>query len=406
MTRWLRIAGGAIYGTPILLVVLVLIVGLWVGAAEVYEYAVTVRSLGRGGSVVFGLVGLNAVVSGLLVFNLLGVTHDLRELRLPKDRQVLAGALSVILGFIVVAPCAFVWAVNGGAHDVLMVAVGSVVGTAGALLSRLRFRTRNARAVRRIAAAVTPTVPAKRPNPWRAVRVALGPPYAPASWQRRAIELVALCASLAGAPSLVLLCKSSLSTEGFRILLHASEFVGFLPAIALCWIWPLSRLIAVFKPHSGALTELALLPGLGDGRQQLRRLFLVALSVPAGGMVALLVLALRIVALEHLPNVAYTKLALEFTLIPLITIPVVLSHVAKPRAPTALAVTLFLISQTWTYTWLVWFVPWDMEHRLPVTFRWLALAGVLIALMVPIGLVIHWLRSLLQRPNPFVEVSS
>jgi hypothetical protein len=403
MTRWVRFAGRAIYGTPVLMATMLMMVAAWAAAAEIYEFAMQIP--GHGESAAMLLVGLNVVCSCLLVFNLVAVVGDVRELRLPQQRQLLAVGLIFICGFIFVLPCALVWALNGGAREVVMVAMGSVAGAAGALLWQLRSRTRYVLGARPGAAAVVSLIPAQRPRPWQAVRFALGAPYAPASWQRRVLGLALLCAIVALAPILVVLYKSSMSPHGFTILLHVAEIVSFLPAIALCWLWPLRRLVALFNPQSAALTELVLLPGLGGGRQQLRRLLLVAVSLPAVGLVGLLIIALSMVALEHPPQIGYTKVVVTFLLIPLLTLPGVFGQIAKPQGPQApVAWFAGMNSQLWLCTYLTWIVPWDMAHRLPVGWLWVTAAVVLAALMVPIGMSVASLRKILRRPHPFVEV--
>ena len=180
-------------------------------------------------------------------------------------------------------------------------------------------------------------------------------------------------------------------------------------AIGLCWAWPLSRLLAVFNPERGALTELALLPGLGSGGQQLRRLLLVALSVPAAGLSLLLISALILVTLQHLPHDAYLRLALNFLLVPLITLPILVIWLAKPTMPATWAATLFMVSQTWTFSMLVWSGIWDAGAPDTVTvrmFRGLTVGLVLAGLMIFFGFSGFSLRKILQRPHPFVEISS
>jgi hypothetical protein len=374
---------------------------LWMSAAEIYWVVLQVPHHGGFAAVV--LAGLNVVYSWLLVFCLAAVVQDLHELRLPQQRQPLAVALILTLAFVFVAPCALVWSLGGAGRDVFMIAMGSVAGTAGALLWRIGSRARHAPGVRRSAGIVTASVPAQRPQPWRAVRQILGPPFAPASWKRRALELAVLCAVVAGGPLLVLLFGKSLHRLAFSIVLHTVEFLSFLIAIGLCWIWPLSRLVALFNPHRGALTELALLPGQGGGRQQLRRLYLVALSVPTVALVLLLVPALGLVALEHLPRATFVKVAVEFLLVPVTTLPVVAGQLANPGAPNAWARPLVMISQIWPYTFIVW-TTWDAAQHLPVMWRWLGAAVVLAALMILLGMTIFSLRKVSRRPHPFVEV--
>jgi hypothetical protein len=315
---------------------------------------------------------------------------------------LLAGALSIVLGLIFVAPCAFVWAVSGSAHDVFMVEMGSVVGTAGALLGRLRSQLRRAPEVRP-ATAAAPSLPARFPQPWRAVRMALGPPYAPASWQLRLGELALLVTILAGPALLVLLLGSSLQPRTRIILIHAAEFIGFVTAFVLCWVWPLTRLVAIFNLQNSAPTELALLPGLGTGRQQLRRMYLVALSIPAGSLLVLFGIALGLVALEHLPTVIYIKLAAQFLVAPLVALAILAGQIAHSR-PRSTAITILMTFQIWTFSFVVWIDTWHVHDS--VAFRWLTAALVLTVLLLAIGISLYSLRKLLRRPHPFVEMPS
>jgi hypothetical protein len=407
MMRWVRLAGGVINGTPVPLAMLLVMVCSWLSAGEIY--GLVLRAQGSSGFAGSMLVGLNVLWSWLLAFYLAGLVRDLRELRLPKQRPVLAGALLVSLALLFVAPCLLVWLVGGVSSDVLMVAAGGALGSAAALLWKFRSRGRNVPGDRIGSAAVIPSVAAQPPNPWWAVRVALGPPYAPASWQRRGVELVSLCAVVAGAPLVALIYEGSLQPRVFPFVFRAAQFVGFLTAIGLCWIWPLSRLLAIFNPQRGALTELALLPRMGDGRQQLRRLYLVALSVPAAGLLLLLASALILVTLQHLPKVVYIKVLAEFALVPLITLPILIAQLAKPNMPTTWTVAALMGSQMWAFSFLVWSGIWDLGaagsligHRLV----WLVVGLVLVAVLVLAGFSLHSLRKILQRPNPFVEVSS
>ena len=290
MRHWARVAASEVLRTPIVPVTMIMMGCMWYAAAGIYGVVVQVHW--HSEIPVLGLVGFNMLASWLLVFSFLRFAHDMRDLRLPKHRQVLTGALIIILGLIFVAPCVFVWAVHGGARDDFMVAMGSVVGTAGSLLWRswrLRSQARSAPGTRMSAAAFAPSL--ALPTPARAVRIALGPPYAPASWRTRLIELVTLCAVVALVPLLVAAYENSMRPRTFTFVLHSSEFIGFLIAVLLCWVWPLYRLLAIFNPQRGTLTELALLPGMGNGRQQLRRLYLVGLGVPGAGLVVLLLSA-------------------------------------------------------------------------------------------------------------------
>jgi hypothetical protein len=206
---------------------------------------------------------------------------------------------------------------------------------------------------------------------------------------------------------LALFYEGSLQPRVFPYLMHAAEFVGFLAAIGLCWVWPLSRLVGIFNPERGALSELALLPGLGGGTQQLRRLYLVALGVPAVGLILLLSGALLLVTLRHLPHVVYMQVAAQFLAIPLITLPILLGQIAKPAKSGTGTVAVLMASQIWTFSILVWSGMW--ERNVPDSsplhlFRRLTVGLVLIALVVVIGFSAHSWRKLARRPHPFVEV--
>ena len=408
MRHWARVAAGEIFGTPVVLVTLMMMACVWYAAAGIYWVALQVPRHGEFGALM--LLGANVLSSYVVVFVLAGLWRDLRELRLPRARPLRAGALAVILGVVFAAPCVLVWWLNGSDFDILMIGLGSVAGTTGALLWRFRSAARPAPGTRVSGAAFAPSLAPQRPAPWRAVRVALGPPYAPASWQRRVIELAAVCAVVAGAPALVVFYESSMRPRTFTVVLHASEFVGFLVAIGLCWAWPLSRLIAIFNPQRGALTELALLPGMGDGRQQLRRLYLVALGVPGAGLTVLLISALVLLTLQHQPDVAYLKLAMQFLMIPLVTLPILIGQIARSHTPAQnWSVTVLMVSQIWTFSYLVWSGMWDVSPTDPAvahTFRWVTVWVVLAGLTVIGGFSVHALRKLLRRPHPFVEVSS
>jgi hypothetical protein len=406
MMRWVRFAGVTIYRTPVLMTALLLMLTAWIAAAQIYEAAIQVR--GHGETAAMMLAGLNLVYSWVLVHKLSAAVADMQELRLPQHRQLFAVGLVFIFGFIFVLPCLLVWSLNGGARDVVMIAMGAFAGAAGALLWRMRIRAYSASAGRESVLPAVRSVPVQVPKPWRAVCIALGPPYAPASWQRRTGELTLLCVIIVSAPLLTLLYQHSLRPRVFDALFHGAEFLGYLAAIALCWVWPLSRLLAIFNHERGALTELALLPGLGSGRQQLRRLLLVTLSVPSLGLLLLMISALVLVTLQQAPHGIYLKLILEFLLVPLVTVPILIAHLAKVQMTPIRSTALLMASQTWTLSLVVWSGIWDVGAGSPLGHRLRALSvGILlIALAVIIGFSMHSLRKLLRRPHPFVEVSA
>jgi hypothetical protein len=404
MSHWLRTSITTIGSTPNLLVVPLIMVCFWVAAADVYAAANMRPHHSETPAIV--LAGVDFLFSCSLFFGLAKFNQQLRELRLPKRPQVLAAALALIVGPILLVPCALVWLSNGGTRDVLIIAMGSVAGMPAAFLGRLGFPTRQGTGVRCKVTPMAPPVPVRLPN-WVVVRMALGPPYSPASWTRRLIQVAAVGAALSAAPILVHLFGGSPKTGFFNGALHAAEFVGFLPAVAMCWAWPLTRLVGIFAPQSAAQTELALLPGLGDGRQQLRRLCGVGLGIPAGGLVALLALAMSLVALEQRPHVIYMKLALEFILIPQFTLPILIGQIVKPRRLAAWRLTALITSQSLAFTFLLWMPIWDApDSGLAHQLRWLTVALVLAGLTIIVGYSIYSLRKFLQRPHPFVEISS
>ncbi|HTC52394.1 MAG TPA: hypothetical protein VK700_10690 [Steroidobacteraceae bacterium] len=404
MMRWLRLAAVAIYANPTQLVTLVVMVCAWCAAAEIYWVALQVPHHGESATLV--LIVMDLVYSWSLVFSVRELLQVLEELRIPQLRPLRAAALCLILALVFIAPCAFIGSLGAPARDVLLIAMGSLAGSGGALLWHGGSRTRKVPGVRLSAAARSAADPAQVPRPWRAMRLALGPPYATTSWKRRVLELAVLCAVLGGAPLLVVSFENSLSPRGFPILLHIAEAMSFVVAIGLCWLGPLSRVVGLFVSQSEALAELALLPGQGGGRQQLRRLCLVALSVPVGALLVLLALALSLLELEHQPLAAYVKVTAVFVLIPLLTLPVLANRLTKPRAPNPWAGALVMYSQTWWWLWIAWNVNPARWQGLPALFRWVAWAVVAGGVTFLVGLTIHSLRKLARRPHPFVEVSS
>jgi hypothetical protein len=125
-----------------------------------------------------------------------------------------------------------------------------------------------------------------------------------------------------------------------------------------------------------------------------------------GALLVLLALALALVAHEQLPRAVYVKVAVEFLMIPLFTLPVVASRLTKPPGPNPWSGALVMYSQTWWWFWIVWILPPQGWHSLPTIFIWAVLVVVAAGLAFLIGLTVHSLRKILQRPHPFVEVSS
>jgi hypothetical protein len=216
-------------------------------------------------------------------------------------------------------------------------------------------------------------------------------------------QLGLLCGALLLAPVLVGVFGGSLSAPNFAILLHVAEFLSFIVAIVLCWIWPLSRVVILFNPERGGLSELALLPGLGDRDLRLRHVCRVVMSLPVAGLLTLLVMAFAVARLAHVAADAYVKLALEFLLIPMVTVPVLLAQIAQRKSQAVWSVVFFMAAQTATLTVLLWTLSWNMYDL--QTLRWLIIAFVLVCLTVVVFTSLHSLRRISQRPHLFMDVS-
>jgi len=376
--------------------------GMWGGFAEIYATVMRASDyLGEFGALAF--VAVNVLISGWLFFNLLRLAQDLKRLRLPDHRHLLIAALAFIVTLTFVAPCALVLSLHGGTRDLVVVGMGSCVGIAAALLWRYRGVLTLTR-TRGLAQTPGRIEPARSLHAGQALRTALGAPYAPASWRRRSLEFAFVCAVLAGPPLLVMVFGSSMSYRSFSLVLHVSELLSLLAAIALCWVWPLSRALMLFDPKRGALAELALLPGLGDGRQQRRRLYLTTLSVPTAALVGLLIFALSAVWLQGLSNSVYVKLALQFAVFPLFTLAIILGQMVHTRAGwKPWSVAILTVSPLSTFSGLIW--NWSSDMLTVKSLRWMSIA-VLLLVIVLVGQITYLLRKLALRPHPFVDVSS
>lgn len=393
MTRWLRSSAVAVCATQHALIAIILTFGLWAAAAELYS--ALIGQSHRAEFLALMLSIFTVPFSCWLFINFLQLAHDLHELCVPRRRQLLAGALSFVLALMWVFPCALLALGHWAARDLLLVALGMPVGLALALLWRVFDRRAAAHA-------------AGLANPRRALRIVLGPPYTPVPWSTRVIQMVLVCAVVAIPPVLVGVFGGVLSRESFAVLMHAAELLGFLGAIGLCWIWPLSQAVALFNPAHGALSELALLPGLGAGRQRLWQLLLALVGVPAVGLGALLIMSLGVVWHEDLPNAIYWKVASEYFLILITSLLFVLGQIARPRTVGARFLPLLMFSQIWTYSLPLWMVPWHVL-QLFMTLRWLAwltIAIVLSGLVFVVCFATHSVREIFRRPHPFVEISS
>jgi hypothetical protein len=386
---------------------LLMVLGSWIASAEIYATLLEAPQRPESGALL--LVAGNMFMAGWLSFNVLQLAHELKQLRLPEHRQVIGAPLAFVLGVTLVGPCALVFSLQGGVRDVLVVSAGACMGIAGALLCRYRGSARLSETshAQTLGAAESSSRP---PPPLRTLRMMLGAPYAPASWRRRFIEIAVVCAVLVSPPLLVILISLSPAFRFFRFAIHAAELGGLLAAISLCWIYPLNCVLALLDPKRGALTELAVLPGLGNGTRQRRQLYLVTLSLPTAALVGLLIVAVSAAWLQNLPSSVYWSLAMQFAVFPLLTLPMLLSQLARRTEMTGIfAPTAFLLGQAWTLTPTIWTWPmgwpplWSLHG--PGIFG-LVVAALLAWLLVLVGQIIYFLRELALRPHPFVDVSA
>lgn len=380
------------------------------GTASAEIYATLLDAPGRPESGALLLVAANMFIAGWLSFNLLQLAHELKQLRLPEHRQVTGAPLAFLLGVTLVGPCALVFSLHGSVRDLLVTSAGACAGIAGGLLWRYRGSARlPASSHAQTFGAVESS--SRPPPPLRTLRIMLGAPYAPASWRRRFIEIAVVCAVLVSAPLLVIIISLSAGFRFLRFAFHASELVGLLAAMALCWSYPLNRVLALLDPRRGALAELAVLPGLGNGRRQRRQLYLTTLSLPTAALVGLLIVAFGAAWLQNMPSSVYWRLAMQFALFPLVTLPMLLSQLARRTVLTGrLAPTAFLsLSQAWTLTPMIWTWPAEAPAlwllHAPAIFG-LVVAAVLALPLVLVGQTIYFLRKLALRPHPFVDVSA
>ncbi|HEX3983413.1 MAG TPA: hypothetical protein VHX12_06935, partial [Acidisoma sp.] len=289
LKHWAWAGACATIGSSQSLIAMVVMLGLWAGIAEIVSAANALHYHDEIAAIT--LTCVNAPFAGLLFANFLRLRYDLRELHTPQRRQLLAGSLTFFLVITVVAPCALALSWRLTLLDVLLVMLGPLTGAVGAALWTLHSRTRVAEPEVSPDRAIPARLFRRIPSHDRAIRLALGPPYAPASWRWRLAQF-ALVFMVLFAPSLLVIAFGrSLNSRDFAAMMHACEFLSFGAAIALCWLWPLSRALALFNPERGASTELALLPGLG-GRQSLWRICRLAVGLPALALAVLLLMAL------------------------------------------------------------------------------------------------------------------
>jgi len=392
MMRWAWAGAAALCGAPRALVAILMMFCVWAAVGEIVA-AATLPHRGEFAAVM--LCSFNAPFAAMLFANLLKLTRDVRELRLPRARHLLSASTVFLVGLMVVAPSLLAWTWHTGFLDVAIVAAAAIAGAAVGWLGTLRARARTqGRAWEKAGSSVRS----------RALRIALGPPYAPTSWLVRLTQVGLLCAALIASPMLVGVFGAPLSAPNFAIVLHVAEILGFLVAIVLCWIWPLSRVVILFNPERGGLSELALLPGFGERGLQLRQLCGIVMALPLAGLLALLVMAFGIALLAHLAQGAYLKLALEFLLIPMVTLPVLLSQIAQRKASSIWSVVFFMATQTLTLTMLLWTLSW--ERYAVQTLRWFIITFVLLTLTVAVAVSLHFLRRISARPHLFLDVSS
>jgi hypothetical protein len=392
MMRWVRAGATVLCGAPRVLIATLMIFCLWGAVGEVVTTATTLSHRGEFAAIV--LCSFNMPFAGILFANFLNLARDLRELRVPHRGPLLAAAMSFLLVLMVLAPSVLAWSWHTGLADVLIVASAGIAGGALGWIGTLWARARDPARARK-----TATISGRS----QALRVALGPPYAPTSWPMRLTQLGLLGAALIVAPVLVGVFGGSLSTQNFALLLQVAELLSFMAAIVLCWIWPLSRVVILFSPERGGLSELALLPGLGGRDLRLHQLCRVVMTGPLTGLLALLLVALGVASMAQVADDTYIKLTLEFLLIPMVTLPVLLGMIVRRGASGVWSVGFFMVTQTLTLTVLLWTLSSKM-FAVP-SLRWLIVAFVLLILTIVVITTLHCLRRISQRPHLFMDVS-
>jgi hypothetical protein len=386
---------------------LLMVLGWCTASAELYATLLEAPQRPESGALL--LVAANMFIAGWLSFNLLQLAHELKQLRLPEHRQVIGAPLAFVLGLTLVGPCALVFSLHGSVRDLLVVSAGACAGIAGAIVCRYRGSARlpETSHAQTLGAAESTSRP---PPPLRTLRIMLGAPCAPASWRRRFIEIAVVCAVLVSAPLLLIILNFSAGFRFHRVAFHASELVGLLAAMTLCWTYPLNRVLALLDPKRGALTELAVLPGLGNGTRQRRQLYLATLSLPTAALVGLFIVAVSVAWLQKLPSSVYWNLAMQFALFPLVTLPMLLSQLARRTGVSGMfAPNAFVsLSPAWALTSMIWTWPVDGPPLWSVygpSIFGLLVAVVLAVPLVLVGQTIYFLHKLALRPHPFVDVS-
>lgn len=364
--------------------------------------------LPRGGAVATGLFAFQGLLLSWLLFgSLLDLAREMDRLRLPDHRSFLAATAALILGLTLLAPATLLLVVDRSGWQVLAVGLACGTGVVAAFL-----RGSSTRRTPWLGTAAGPAsggaARAARQRAFRAMRMALGPPYAPASWRQRLAQLGALCVALAGIPALALMIGTPLHWVARAEVFHAAELLGLLIAAGLCWVWPLYRVMVLLNFKRGALAELAVLPGLGDGGQQRRRLYRAVLAVPGVGLGTLLILALGVAWLQGEPLSVYVRLTVELVGLPLLTLPIALGLTAQRRTATLWGggrlLVIQLVFQTCWYAYVVWVIGWAWP-MLSGRLRWIAIPLFSAVLIVLLGFSLYHLRKFARRPHPFVEVA-
>ena len=157
-------------------------------------------------------------------------------------------------------------------------------------------------------------------------------------------------------------------------------------------------------PERGSSMELALLPGLG-GRQSLWLICRVAMGLPALALAALLLIAMGAAWVERPPDSTYLKLAAEFSLIALVTLPVLLGQIVQPRARGSAVVLVLALGPLYGLNTLMWNVSWEAFAYLSA-LRWIASITIALAILAFIAGMSLLVSKLVHRPHPFVDVSS
>jgi hypothetical protein len=190
-------------------------------------------------------------------------------------------------------------------------------------------------------------------SPVEVVRTCLGPTYMPASIGRRSLRYL-YEVGLTALPLAVTLSRSRGWHFGWRVTL--------LLLIVALWFNCDMRVAAVLHSASGEVAELALLPGLGQRRAQLRTLLRAALGTPLAVTAGIVILGIFALMAEQRPLAASLTTLLWVACACLLAIASMLIVLARRPRP-GLWVELLLMAALCAA--LVWWMGGDAAGAVP-----------------------------------------